>query len=176
MIDQHNRRNWQKSIGYVPQHIYLADDTLTANIAFGQDEEKIDFAAVQIAAKRAFLHDFVISEMPLGYKTRVGERGVRLSGGQIFYSDYYVILGALTCDFSNGKTNKLLINNDIKQNQRNERFLYPISLQNDSVLTSIPSGAIFLIDNEFILNIPDTSPKPKIKWVNDETNDLTAIC
>ena len=82
VIDRSNRRNWQKSIGYVPQHIYLADDTLTANIAFGQDEEKIDFAAVEIAAKRALLHDFVISEMPLGYKTLVGERGVRLSGGQ----------------------------------------------------------------------------------------------
>jgi len=82
VIDKSNRRQWQDLIGYVPQHIYLADDTITSNIAFGLDEDDIDFANVETAAKRAHLHDFVISEMPLGYKTVVGERGVRLSGGQ----------------------------------------------------------------------------------------------
>lgn len=75
-------RAWQKSLGYVPQHIFLSDDTVAANIAFGTDPAKIDMAAVERAARVANLHDFVMSELPQGYATTVGERGVRLSGGQ----------------------------------------------------------------------------------------------
>jgi ABC-type multidrug transport system fused ATPase/permease subunit len=73
---------WQKSIGYVPQQIYLSDDTVAANIAFGLSFEEIDLQAVERAAKIANLHDFVVQNMPQGYDTMVGERGVRLSGGQ----------------------------------------------------------------------------------------------
>lgn len=82
VVNASNRRQWQKSIGYVPQHIYLADDTVSANIAFGLDPEMLDQEAVERAAKIANLHDFVIQDMPQGYNTMVGERGVRLSGGQ----------------------------------------------------------------------------------------------
>lgn len=82
VIDASNRRQWQKSIGYVPQHIYLADDTVSANIAFGLAPEMVDQDAVERAAKIANLHDFVVQNMPQGYGTMVGERGVRLSGGQ----------------------------------------------------------------------------------------------
>ena len=81
-LNSSNRFHWQKSIGYVPQHIYLADDTLLANIAFGEEESDVDVEAVKIAAKRALLHDYVLNEMPNGYSTIVGERGARLSGGQ----------------------------------------------------------------------------------------------
>jgi ABC-type multidrug transport system fused ATPase/permease subunit len=77
-----NLRAWQRTIGYVPQHIYLADDSVTANIAFGIAVERIDHAAVERAARIANLHNFITREMPSGYKTVVGERGVRLSGGQ----------------------------------------------------------------------------------------------
>tara|TARA_B100000780_G_C21126955_1_gene457754 strand:- start:14681 stop:16492 length:1812 start_codon:yes stop_codon:yes gene_type:complete len=82
IINNKNRAHWQKSIGYVPQHIYLADDTLIANIAFGEAEDKIDLDAVETAAKRALLHNYVTKDMPNGYNTIVGERGARLSGGQ----------------------------------------------------------------------------------------------
>jgi ABC-type multidrug transport system fused ATPase/permease subunit len=82
VVNASNRLQWQKSIGYVPQQIYLADDTLSANIAFGFAPEMVDQRAVERAAKIANLHDFVIQNMPLGYGTKVGERGVRLSGGQ----------------------------------------------------------------------------------------------
>jgi ABC-type multidrug transport system fused ATPase/permease subunit len=82
VVNSSNRRQWQKSIGYVPQHIYLADDTVSANIAFGQAPERVDQQAVERAAKIANLHDFVTQNMPQGYSTMVGERGVRLSGGQ----------------------------------------------------------------------------------------------
>ncbi|MCG5541871.1 MULTISPECIES: ABC transporter ATP-binding protein [unclassified Halorhodospira] len=75
-------RAWQRNIGYVPQSIFLTDDTVAANIAFGVSPERIDPAAVERAARIAELHDFVVSEMPQGYDTLVGERGVRLSGGQ----------------------------------------------------------------------------------------------
>ncbi len=75
-----NRGNWQKLIGYVPQQIYLVDDSIAANIAFGMDD--IDHDALICAAKIANLHDFIVNDLPNGYKTKVGERGVRLSGGQ----------------------------------------------------------------------------------------------
>lgn len=82
VIDQHNMAAWQRAIGYVPQHIYLADASVAQNIAFGVDPDDIDMAAVERAARAAQIHDFVIDELPQGYATDVGDRGVRLSGGQ----------------------------------------------------------------------------------------------
>ena len=81
-INLSNIRAWQDNVGYVPQQIFLTDDTVAANIAFGVPEEKRDQAKIERAAKIASLHDFVLSELPEGYSTWVGERGVRLSGGQ----------------------------------------------------------------------------------------------
>ncbi|MDZ4138393.1 MAG: ABC transporter ATP-binding protein [Erythrobacter sp.] len=75
-------RAWQKSLGYVPQHIFLSDDTVAGNIAFGIPADKIDRVAVERAARVANLHEFVMSDLAQGYQTMVGERGVRLSGGQ----------------------------------------------------------------------------------------------
>ena len=81
-ITAENLRAWQASIGYVPQHIYLADASVTANIAFGVPPDQVDHDAVQRAARIANLHGFVSEELARGYATTVGERGVRLSGGQ----------------------------------------------------------------------------------------------
>ena len=78
---QRSLRAWQDQIGYVPQSIYLTDDTLRRNVAFGLPDDKIDDAAVQRAIKAAQLEDFVAGQ-PDGLETVVGERGVRLSGGQ----------------------------------------------------------------------------------------------
>lgn len=75
-------RAWQKTLGYVPQSIFLTDDTVASNIAFGVPKDEIDLAAVEKAARTAALHEFVVSELQQGYQTVVGERGVRLSGGQ----------------------------------------------------------------------------------------------
>ena len=82
VIDEKNRRDWQSSIGYVPQNIYLSDDTVSANIAFGIEHQDIDQKAVVSASKIANLHEFVINELPHQYQTTIGERGTRLSGGQ----------------------------------------------------------------------------------------------
>jgi len=73
---------WQRNLGYVPQSIFLSDDSLVANIAFGIPSESIDMSSVERAARIANIHDFIINELPSGYATHVGERGVRLSGGQ----------------------------------------------------------------------------------------------
>jgi ABC-type multidrug transport system fused ATPase/permease subunit len=82
IIDDTNRKSWQKNLGYVPQSIYLTDNTIRNNIAFGIDPKKIDDAAVIQAAKIANIHDFVSEELSEGYNTIIGERGIRLSGGQ----------------------------------------------------------------------------------------------
>jgi len=81
-INNSNSKSWQRSIGYVPQHIFLSDDTVAANIAFGVYNDQIDYEAVERAAKIAKLHEFVTSELPQKYQTTIGERGIRLSGGQ----------------------------------------------------------------------------------------------
>lgn len=73
---------WQRTIGYVPQHIYLADTSVAGNIAFGISRDAIDMQAVERAARAAQIHDFITNELPQGYDTRVGDRGIRLSGGQ----------------------------------------------------------------------------------------------
>ena len=76
-----HRRWWQDQVGYVPQTIYLTDDTLLNNVAFGLPAEDIDRDAVGRAIAAAQLDEFVGS-LPDGLDTIVGERGVRLSGGQ----------------------------------------------------------------------------------------------
>lgn len=72
---------WQREIGYIPQTIYLSDDTIRNNIAFGVAEEDIDEEAVWEAVNKAQLAEF-IEGLPEGLDTFVGDRGVRLSGGQ----------------------------------------------------------------------------------------------
>lgn len=78
---QPNLRGWQDQIGYVPQSIFLTDDTLRRNVAFGLSDERIDDDAVRRAIKAAQLEEFVAT-LPDGLKTVIGERGLRLSGGQ----------------------------------------------------------------------------------------------
>ena len=85
LVDGHDikehERAWQNLVGYVPQSIYLCDDTLRRNVAFGLADVAIDEIAVRRAIKAARLEDFVAT-LPEGLDTMVGERGVRLSGGQ----------------------------------------------------------------------------------------------
>jgi ATP-binding cassette, subfamily B, bacterial PglK len=81
ILADNNRASWQRRIGYVPQDVFLLDDTVAANIALGIPPEKIDMPAVERSAKLAGIHDFAV-RLPQGYATTVGERGARLSGGQ----------------------------------------------------------------------------------------------
>jgi ATP-binding cassette subfamily C protein len=77
-----NMTSWRRMIGYVPQDIYLLDETIEANIAFGIPSEEVNQTALREAAHGAQILDFIERELPQGFKTLVGERGVRLSGGQ----------------------------------------------------------------------------------------------
>lgn len=81
-VTHHNLRAWQRSLGYVPQEIFLTDTTVAENIAFGIPKDQIDHEHVARCASLAQVHDFIMQDLPCQYATLVGERGVRLSGGQ----------------------------------------------------------------------------------------------
>lgn len=81
-VDKSNISDWQKNIGYVPQDIILNDAPIIENIAYGVPRNQINIQKVISCAKHAQLHEFIINNSMEGYKTFVGERGVRLSGGQ----------------------------------------------------------------------------------------------
>ena len=81
-INSSNKKSWQSNIGYVPQSIYLFDDSIAANIAFGLKNDEIDVNKIERAAKIANIHEFIVNNLEHGYNTKVGERGARLSGGQ----------------------------------------------------------------------------------------------
>ena len=76
-----NLRSWLNQVGYIPQVIFMLDDTIEANVAFGIPKEKVDKSAVWAALTEAALDTFV-KNLPDGLHTQIGERGVRLSGGQ----------------------------------------------------------------------------------------------
>jgi ATP-binding cassette, subfamily B, bacterial PglK len=80
-VNGHRIRAWQKSVAHVPQSIYLSDNTLAENIAFGVPLKEIDMDRVRHAAQQAQIAEFIESQ-PEGYQVLVGERGIRLSGGQ----------------------------------------------------------------------------------------------
>ena len=80
-VTKDNCRQWQNSLGFVPQSIFLSDSSITENIAFGLPPENVDEDKVKRAATMAHL-DELLKQLPEGLATRVGERGVQLSGGQ----------------------------------------------------------------------------------------------
>jgi ABC-type multidrug transport system fused ATPase/permease subunit len=80
-LDESTVGAWRSQVGYVPQSIYLGDDSVTRNVAYGVPDDEIDQDAVERAVRAAHLEHFV-EALPDGYDTVVGERGVRLSGGE----------------------------------------------------------------------------------------------
>ena len=73
---------WRQKIAYVPQQIFLFDDTVLNNIIIPVPGEDIDVAKAEKAARMASLYDFIMEELPQGFETIIGENGIRLSGGQ----------------------------------------------------------------------------------------------
>ncbi|MBA3890881.1 MAG: ABC transporter ATP-binding protein [Gemmatimonadaceae bacterium] len=81
-VTAEGRRGYRRLFGYVSQHVYLLDDTISRNIALGLQDDAIDPQAVREACMLAQIAEFIEDELADGYATMVGERGVRLSGGQ----------------------------------------------------------------------------------------------
>ncbi|MBR2514704.1 MAG: ABC transporter ATP-binding protein [Halomonas sp.] len=115
-ISDANRRQWQNSVGFVPQHIFLADATIRENIAFGIPTEDIDEARINRAVQMAHLEE-LMQELPEGLETCVGERGVQLSGGQrqrigiarALYDDADVLILDEATSALDGITEKLIM-------------------------------------------------------------------
>lgn len=82
IINNYNKRSWQKNLGYVPQRIYLSNNSIASNIAFGKVINNTSLVSIEEAAKIANIHDFIIEELPNKYQTIIGERGINLSLGQ----------------------------------------------------------------------------------------------
>src|SRR5437868_11840357 len=80
-LDNQSLAGWQAQVAHVPQSIYLSDDSIARNIAFGVPAGNLDMDLLRSAATSAGLGEF-ISSLPKQYDTRCGERGIRLSGGQ----------------------------------------------------------------------------------------------
>ncbi len=81
IFEGNNYRKWLKNVGYIPQTVFMIDDTIRKNVAFGIPEDEIDEERVWEVLKEAQLDEFVKS-LPEGLETGIGERGIRLSGGQ----------------------------------------------------------------------------------------------
>ena len=109
--------NFQQKVGYVPQSIYLLDDTITSNIALGLNYNEINIEKVIQASKQAQIYEFISSNLSNKFNTIVGEKGARLSGGQIqrigiaraFYNEPdYLILDEATSNLDVKTENKFL--------------------------------------------------------------------
>ncbi|MFK7936433.1 MAG: ABC transporter ATP-binding protein [Saprospiraceae bacterium] len=82
LLEKDNLTAWQQQIAYVPQDVFLFDDSIARNIAMGKKDNEIDQQCLEMATKMADIYDFIQTELPLGFGTNIGERGVKLSGGQ----------------------------------------------------------------------------------------------
>jgi len=116
-ITSRTMKAWQKKIGYVGQNIFICDDTITNNIAFGLESSEIDMDQVKLAAKQAELSDLIEQKMPNQYLTRIGERGAKISGGQrqriglarAFYKKPEVLILDEATNALDGKTEKIIL-------------------------------------------------------------------
>jgi ABC-type bacteriocin/lantibiotic exporter with double-glycine peptidase domain len=154
-ITKNNLKAWQKNLGYVPQSIYLTDDTIRNNIAFGIIPDKIDNDAVIRAAQLANIHDFIEKELDNGYNTIVGERGVRLSGGQrqrigiaraVYHDPSVLILDEATSALDSLTENAIM---DAIQNMSHKKTIIMIAHR---ITTIKACDVIYLMDKGEIID------------------------
>jgi len=154
-----NTQSWQRNISHVPQAIFLTDDSIEANIAFGIPKDKIDYESVVNAAKQAQIED-IIESWPDKYQTFVGERGIRLSGGQrqrigiaraLYKKTDVIILDEATSALDSETEGKIM--ETIEKFDKNITVLIiahrTTTLKNCNQIVEIQSGAIHRIYNSY---------------------------
>ena len=117
IIDEENKRDWQNTIGFVSQSIFLSEGSIAENVAFGISPEHINFDQVERSLKLAHLNEF-LETLNNGIHTKVGERGVQLSGGQrqrigiarALYNDAKVLIFDEATSSLDGITEKMIMN------------------------------------------------------------------
>ena len=156
LIDEKNIENhlkgWQKNIGYVPQKIYLTDDTIKKNIAFGVPESEINVMKIERAIRLAQLNNF-INSLNRGIDTIVGEDGIKISGGQrqrigiarALYRDPLVLVLDEATNALDEETENTLLTDLIKSN--NDRTIIMVShrqsaLKDFNSILSVKNGSI----------------------------------
>jgi len=170
IISKQNSRAWQRCIGYVPQHIYLSDNTIAANIAFGVEPKNINQKSVEKASKIANLHEFIINELPKKYQTTVGERGVRLSGGQrqrigiaraLYHNPHVLVLDEATSALDSLTEKKVM---DTIENLSNDKTIIIIAhrlttIQNCNYIIKLNQGKIEFIKDNNKIQFKDNNKK-----------------
>jgi ABC-type multidrug transport system fused ATPase/permease subunit len=148
-VTDKNMAAWRRNLGYVPQDIYLIDDTIARNIAFGIPDEEIDHDSVRRAADVAQIGDFIENELPAGYEAEIGERGVRLSGGQrqrlgiarALYHDPEVLLFDEATSALDSRTERELM-----------RFIDSLSRQKTIVMIAHRLSTVQRCDNIYVMS------------------------
>lgn len=158
-----NMNAWHGEIGYIPQMIYLSDDSIRNNVAFGIEEDKIDDEAVNEALKKAQLLEFVegLSE---GVETVVGDRGIRLSGGQrqrigiaraLYRNPQILVLDEATSALDNDTETAVM---EAIENLRGEKTIIIIAhrlttIKNADVIYEVEDGRLEERSKEEVLKI-----------------------
>ena len=158
MLDRSTRAAWYRSIAHVPQSAFLGDTTIARNIAFGTRETEIDLDRVRAAAKHAQLDGFV-AQLPDGYDTLIGERGIGLSGGQrqrlaiarAFYKDApVVVLDEATSALDDETEAAILASLDAMANQGRTIVVIahrPTSIVNCDVVIRLDKGRLVAVES-----------------------------
>ena len=158
-----NLPTWQKEIGYIPQSIYLSDDTIKNNVAFGVDEKDIDEQAVILALIQAQLYDFV-EGLPEGLNSYVGDRGVRLSGGQrqrigiaraLNHDPQILVLDEATSALDNDTESAVMEAIDNLQGQKTIIIIAHrlTTIRNVDIIYEVSNGKVIRKEKEAVLGI-----------------------
>lgn len=156
-----NLSTWQKEIGYIPQTIYLSDDTIRNNVAFGIGKEDIDEQAVLHALQQAQLYEFVES-LPEGLDTYVGDRGVRLSGGQrqrigiaraLYHDPEILVLDEATSALDNETETAVMEAIEQLQGQKTIMIIAHrlTTIRNADVVYEVGNGRVFQRDKQEVI-------------------------